>query len=169
MVTTRTTFLGRGLKVQGVAALVETDDMPDALAIPRHVLEAVGGFDDQRFPFHYDEADLAARIRALGLRCVVAGQARVYHYGFSGEDPGVEWLRVTNLHGGRRAWLQARARVFFHRRHSRGWQRAAALVLFIPLWAGAVAVACIRAPFELKTKWLTLWWLARGLGSGYLT
>ena len=47
----------------------------------------------------------------------------------------------------------------------------AAVLLFslIPLWAGAVAVACIRAPFDVKTKWLTLSWLARGLGSGYLT
>jgi len=169
MVTTRTTFPGRGFKLQNITELVETDDMPDALAIPRHVLDAIEGFDDQRFPFHYDEADLAARIRKLGLRCVVAVQAHVYHYGFSGEDPGGEWLRATSLHGGRRAWLQARARVFFHRRHSHGWQRAAALALFIPLWAGAVAVACIRAPFNVKTKWIRLSCLSRGLGSVDLT
>jgi GT2 family glycosyltransferase len=40
-----------------------TDDMPDAFAIPRDVLDKIGGFDEERFPIHYDEADLNARIR----------------------------------------------------------------------------------------------------------
>ena len=57
-----------------------TDDMPDAFAVPRTVLEAVGGLDEERFPFHYDEADLGARIRALGFRGVVVRDARVRHY-----------------------------------------------------------------------------------------
>ena len=38
----------------------ETDDMPDAFAIPRDVLERLRGFDENQFPIHYDEADVNA-------------------------------------------------------------------------------------------------------------
>jgi GT2 family glycosyltransferase len=169
MITTRTVFLDRGSRCHDGLNVTETDDMPDALAVPRDVLVALGGFDEARFPFHYDEADLAARIRHRGLRCVVARKSRVYHSGFSGSDPAAEWLRVARLHGGQRARLQARARVYFHRRHSRGWQRVAALTIFIPLWALLTSAACVRAHDEVGPKLTAIYNLLYGLVVGYVS
>ena len=54
----------------------DTDDMPDAFAVPRTVLERLDGFDETHFPIHYDESDFTARIRSLGLHNVVVGNAR---------------------------------------------------------------------------------------------
>jgi glycosyltransferase involved in cell wall biosynthesis len=46
---------------------------------PRALLEAVGGFDQESFPFVGEDADLAWRARARGAAPVWAGDARVGH------------------------------------------------------------------------------------------
>jgi hypothetical protein len=45
-----TRCLLRGKSVLPCTATWHTDDMPDAFAVPRAVIEAVDGLDDQRFP-----------------------------------------------------------------------------------------------------------------------
>lgn len=100
-----------------------TEDMPDAFAVPRLVLEELGGFDDRRFPIHYEEADLGVRIRNLGLRAIVVRDAKVFHYGWVGLSPGGALVRATASHGAERARQMALSRIRFHFLHSRARAR----------------------------------------------
>ena len=50
------------------------------VSIRREALEAVGGFDEEEFPFHYEDLDLARRLRdGPGLRLVYARDAVADH------------------------------------------------------------------------------------------
>ena len=118
-----TRCLLRGKSVLPSTTTWHTDDMPDALAVPRPVLEAVNGFDDQRFPFYYDEADLATRIRARGWQTIVVRDARVRHYGWVGISPGAAAAQAVAMHSASRARQMGLSRVRFHMRHSRGLRR----------------------------------------------
>lgn len=148
-----------------------TDDMPDAFAIPRRVLERVGGFDEQQFPFHYDEADIGQRIRALGYRAIVVREARVWHGGGTaastagGQAAAV--IRAFQLSGPRRVSLMSRARVRFHRKYSRGIQRVVATGVFAPIHAFLISVACLRQPVRLALRLRVVKALFQGLVEGF--
>jgi GT2 family glycosyltransferase len=144
-----------------------TEDMPDAFAVPRRVLVDIDGFDDQRFPMHYEEADLGARIRALGLRTVVVRDAAVRHYGWVGLSPGGALVRATASHGQERARQMAVSRIRFHMDHSRGLQRLSTVGIFIPIWAIVTCLGCLVAPSPLPTRRATIKALAAGLTAGY--
>jgi glycosyltransferase involved in cell wall biosynthesis/GT2 family glycosyltransferase len=168
MWTTRTYFMHRGEECTSLANMWPTDDMPDALAIPMHVLHATGGFDELTFPFHYDEGDVACRIRALGYRTVVVGSARVWHAGGVMTDPGMEMIRAWQLNGSRRVRLMVRARVLFHSRHSRGPQRLVALSVGIPTYVAIVAAACLRCRrVLLRVRVATICAIFAGAADGY--
>ena len=139
-----TRCLLRGQSVLPAERTWATDDMPDAFAIPRGVLEATKGFDEEQFPIHYEESDLGARIRGLGLRTIVVRDARVRHYGWVGISPGHAIVRATASHGVERGRQMALSRVRFHVLHSRGLPRASSLVVFIPLWMIVTMAACLR-------------------------
>jgi GT2 family glycosyltransferase len=143
--TTRTIWPLHGQWQLPDALTWPTDDMPDAFAVPRTVLEAVGGLDEERFPFHYDEADLGARIRALGLRGVVVRDARVRHYSRVKVSIGETMVRAIVLNDPDRARFFARNRIRFHALHYRGLERLCALAVFIPVWTLTTSVACLRA------------------------
>ncbi len=75
--------------------------MPDAFVVPRTVLETLGGLDEKRFQMYHEEADLGARIPNLGLRAVVAKNARIHHYGWTEVSLGRTMVRAqcpTALH-----------------------------------------------------------------------
>jgi GT2 family glycosyltransferase len=141
--------------------------MPNALAVPREVLVAVGGFDEEHFPFHYDEGDLAQRIRAMGRRVVVVRDAGVWHFGGTSVDPGLEMFRGLELGGRRRVQSMAYARVYFHRRHTARLKKLAALGLFIPIWALIVLLACLLRPTNVRAKREVVSALISGLVRGY--
>jgi GT2 family glycosyltransferase len=122
-----------------------TEDMPDAYAVPRTVLETLGGLDEERFPMYYEEADLGARIRNLGLRGVVVRDARIRHYGWVGVSVGATMVRATMSDGAERARRLARNRIRFHALHYRRLERLSALALFIPMWITVTAAACLCA------------------------
>lgn len=144
-----------------------TEDMPDAFAVPRRVLADLDGFDDRRFPIHYEEADLAARIRALGLRTVVVRDAAVRHYGWVGLSPGGALVRATAGHGQGRARQMAISRIRFHVEHSRGLQRLSTVGIFIPMWAVVTCLGCLMARAPLSTRLATMKALVAGLAAGY--
>ena len=50
-----------------------------AVAIPRALFEAVGGFDPRYAPAYYEDTDLAFKVRAAGRRVVYQPSARVVH------------------------------------------------------------------------------------------
>ncbi len=145
-----------------------TEDMPDAFAVPRGVLEELGGFDDRRFPIHYDEADLGARIRDLGLRAIVVRDARVRHYGWVGPNPGGALVRATASHGEERARQMSLSRIRFHVLHSRGLERLSIVGVFIPVWAILTTVDCLpaRAPWRVRLATVRAIWAGALIGYG---
>jgi GT2 family glycosyltransferase len=164
--TTRTRFLYRGSALPAANAW-PTEDMPDAFAIPRRILDLVGGFDEQTFPFHYDEADICERIRGRGYRAIVVREARVWHSGGTASDAGAEAIRAFQISGPRRVSLMTRARVLFHKKHSRGVQRLVAVGVFAPIYAALVSVACLRQPGTLSLKLRVSRAVFEGLAEGF--
>lgn len=168
MITTRTTFLYQG-RTDVPASPWNTEDCPDAFAVRRTALEAVGGFDDKRFPFHYDEADFCARLRARALRAIVAPSVRIAHRVTSVRSVGEELLRASSLGGGRRIELIMRARIYFHRRHSSGLTRVAALFVFLPVYVCAVVASCLIQKGSMRRKLATIGSVLAGVREGYAT
>ena len=50
------------------------------ISLPRAALELVGGFDEQRFPFLYEDLDLGERLFARGFRLLYEPAARAEHW-----------------------------------------------------------------------------------------
>ena len=144
-----------------------TEDMPDAYAVPRAILETLDGLDEERFPIYYEEADLGARIRNLGLRGVVVRDARIRHYGWVGLGIGDTMVRATISNGPERARLMALNRIRFHTLHYRGLERLIALVAFIPVWTIATSVACLRVDGSWKTRLTAARAIVVGVLDGY--
>jgi GT2 family glycosyltransferase len=167
MWTSRTTFLYRGSLALPLNASWPTDDMPDAFAVPRQVLDQLGGFDEVRFPFHYDEADLGERIRRIGLQSLVVRSAAVWHAGGTNMDPGRDYIRAYELHGHKRVELMVSARVAFHRLYSNQIQKVAALGLFIPIYTLVLAIACLRVRGAPVSKLAVVRAIFTGLFRGY--
>jgi len=141
--------------------------MPDAFAVPRPVLEMVGGFDEVRFPFHYEEADLGRRIRDNGLGAVVVGAAKVWHSGNTQENPGAEFARAFELSGQERVESMVRGRVAFHRRHSARIQRLVALGIFVPLYILVAVAASLGASRPLNFRLQVVKAVTSGALKGY--
>ncbi len=61
-----------------------------AIAIPRALFDAVGGFDAHYAPAYYEDTDLAFAVRAAGRRVLYQPAARIVHDegATSGTDPG---------------------------------------------------------------------------------
>jgi GT2 family glycosyltransferase len=162
---TRCLFTGR-LEVPAKSSW-PTQDMPDAFAVPRAVLAAVEGFDEQRFPIHYEEADLGARIRAHGLRTIVMRDARVRHYGWVGISAASAMVRATANHGEGRTRQMALSRIRFHVLHSAGLQRLSSVGLFIPLWVIVTSVSCLPARATVSVRLATVRAIGAGTVAGY--
>ncbi|MGO9854927.1 MAG: glycosyltransferase family 2 protein [Acidimicrobiales bacterium] len=162
-----TRCLLRGKSVLPSTTTWHTDDMPDALAVPRPVLEAVNGFDDQRFPFYYDEADLATRIRARGWQTIVVRDARVRHYGWVGISPGAAAAQAVAMHSASRARQMGLSRVRFHMRHSRGLRRLSSAGVFIPGWMMWTMAACLLADGSWRDRLATVRAIGAGTFTGY--
>jgi GT2 family glycosyltransferase len=157
-----TSVVGRGTR-----AFWPTDDLPNAFCVTRSALEQVGGFDDEHFPMHREEADLTMRLRAAGYGAVVVREATVRHHTEMITRPADEVMRVLARGGSARLTLWVRGRVAFHRRHSHGLERAAALVVFIPAWALVVLFGVARMPIPLVERFRVATIIVRALWAGY--
>jgi GT2 family glycosyltransferase len=165
--TGRTRCILGGESTMPTASTWHTDDMPDAFAIRRDVLEQIGGFDEERFPIHYDEADLNARIGKLGLKTIVVRNARVRHYGWVGYSPGSAMVWAESEHGSARVRQMALSRVRFHVAHSTGLSKWSAIGVFLPIWVVLTSVGCLRAGATWRIRLTTLRAVGAGVVSGY--
>ncbi|MCQ8239438.1 glycosyltransferase [Rhizosaccharibacter radicis] len=70
-----------------------------AIMLSRELFERLGGFDPAFAPAYYEDADLAFRVRALGLKVLLQPAARVIHHeGMShGTDPAAGVKRHQEL------------------------------------------------------------------------
>lgn len=165
--TGRTHFLLSGQSSPPDQPNWDTEDMPDAFAVPRVVLVEVGGLDEEKFPIHYEEADLGVRIRERGLRAVVAKKARIRHYGWVGLSPGGALVRATANHGEERARQMAVSRIRFHMAHSTGLERLSIVGLFIPVWVMITCATCFTTDAPMRVRLTTLRTFLAGMATGY--
>lgn len=170
MVTTKTSFPYRGVSIDRLATAKQwpTDDAPDAFAVRREALEQIGGFNDVDFPFHYDEADLCARLRLNGFKTAVDSSVRVWHDLPGDFNVRTEFVRSLALGGTERITAMVRSRVRFHKKYSRGVTKLTALGLFIPIWAGLVFLSTFGALSRSDYNKL-INAVIRGLQEGYAT
>jgi GT2 family glycosyltransferase len=67
-----------------------------AIAVRRHVLEALHGFDEDFFPAYFEEVDLCTRAQRLGWRVLYWPTAVIYHH--ESVSLGVESERFLRLY-----------------------------------------------------------------------
>jgi GT2 family glycosyltransferase len=85
-----------------------SDDLPNSFMVRRAEFVAIGGFDAQRFPQHYEEGDLARRLRTLtGGKAFIVSSARTWHF------IGLDLAERLHLRNPERAYLCARGRAVF--------------------------------------------------------
>lgn len=108
--------LGRGADPRSpeFSYLRDADYMSGAsIALRRDLWESLGGFDEMFVPAYAEDADLAFRVRARGLRTVVQPLSQVLHFEgvSSGTDPdsGAKAYQVENLRKLRARWAPALA------------------------------------------------------------
>ena len=81
-----------------------------SIALPRALWERLGGFDELFVPAYAEDADLAFRVRAAGLRTVVQPLSQLLHFEgiSSGTDlgSGVKAYQVENLRKLRERWAE---------------------------------------------------------------
>lgn len=84
-----------------------------SIALPRPLWEELGGFDELFVPAYAEDADLAFRIRARGLRTVVQPLSQVIHFEgiTSGTDlgSGAKAYQVENLQKLKQRWADVLA------------------------------------------------------------
>jgi GT2 family glycosyltransferase len=139
------------------------------LSIKRQLLERVGGFDEERFPFGYEDLDLALRLsRETGLRLRYRRAASAQHLHL---PELAEWrTRVERIASSERRFVERHPDVepYFLRRFSaaaaqpaprgRGARLAAIAPPWVP-WLGPRAQASAAAVFErdLAPRFLAAW------------
>jgi GT2 family glycosyltransferase len=134
----------------------ECDDFPCAFAMRRAVFDEVGGFDE-RFAFHMTEGDIAERVSARGYRVALAAEAVIWHdFAFRPDAPFIR--RIMAPQSPERAFVVARDRVRFIRRHRIPWVRRASQLSFymlglVPAYGVAIMLDCER---PMRQRLLTL-------------
>ncbi len=128
--SSRTYWKGQGERDGGQWAgvpYVEVGHIPNVMMIEGNLFRDVGGFDPL-FPMHYEESDLAERLRRRGYRCALFPRAKTWHRipfqktkgdrACRGENPDLLYYAVRN-------------RILFMRRYAGPWR----LPLFFAFWS----------------------------------
>lgn len=120
-ISSLTRFPGQGTQPPAFDVLREAhlEDFPDAYMVPRSVFMEIGGYDELRFPIHYEESDLCRRIKDAGYALRLVPDAAVWHdLPVPGSSPAM--ARQHHVHTPLRAFYAGRNRVLFSFRHERG-------------------------------------------------
>jgi GT2 family glycosyltransferase len=86
------------------------------LSLPRALLEEVGGFDEQRYPFLYEDLDIGFRLERRGFRLLYNREASAGHLHPTNVD---EWRRrMAATATAERRWVEHRPEMlaYFHDR-----------------------------------------------------
>jgi hypothetical protein len=84
------------------------------ISLPRALLEDAGGFDEQRFPFLYEDLDLGYRLDQRGFRLLYNRRATAEHLHPTSID---EWRRrMASIATAERRWVEHRPEMpaYFH-------------------------------------------------------
>lgn len=156
--TTLTRYLYRGKCDNGqFKEILTTEDVPNAIAVRREVAFKAGLFDCDLFPIHYEEADFAMRVKAMGYRVVINPHFKIWH-----DVPEKGAILGVTLKNPARAYYDIRNRILFHRRWSRGnLQRCVATFFGI-----AISLTYIVAAFVSRQSKATICAMIHGLFDG---
>ena len=121
----------------------KTSYSPNAFAVRRQDHERVSGFCEQ-LPFYYDDADYAWRIlEATKGKAWILSTAVTRHQNFLAQDDCLS-LRELGINTPRRAFLLARNRLRFARRHFNLPQILAVTFVFAPLSAAYYGLMALK-------------------------
>jgi GT2 family glycosyltransferase len=144
-----------------------TEEMPNAFVVTRVALDRTGGFDEVRFPFHYEEADFGRRLVEAGFSCAVVKRAAVTHcVPYRPQSLGDGLVRIYDEHGPDRLVRSAEARVLFHARLGNRVQQAVVTAI-TPSWWLACSFAAMRSAPSRRTGLRISLGILSGLLSGY--
>jgi GT2 family glycosyltransferase len=111
------------------------------ISVKRPLLERAGGFDEEHFPFLYEDLDLGYRLSGLGLRLLYNRRARAAHLHQTDLE---EWRgRMAATAPAERRWvrLHPHLRPYFYERFSAAAARPTArgrtgryLLRWVPTW-----------------------------------
>jgi GT2 family glycosyltransferase len=137
-------------------------------SVKRSLVERAGGFDEERFPFHYEDLDLARRMTDHGLELTFLREAEADHLHAPTVDEWREKVRLLAQVERRFVARWPEARPYFHelfaaalaRPRARGW--SAPLARWVPRSAGRLgarvwASAEESAAQELGREFMTAW------------
>ena len=127
-------------KVFGYPRPCRPGEAPDyvqasCILLPRDVVEAIGGFDED-FRFFFEDADLSLRVRRFGRTLAIVPGVKIFHYGSA---------TIGANDGSKAAWFRTGHRIFLRKWYS--FPRARALVPFL----ASVGVNLIRCRFGMVT------------------
>jgi len=129
LLTSITLFEGSGQADEGQYdrfELIKVHHIPNVFMVPKKIFEEVGGIDKD-YVMHYEESDLAEKIKKRGFIVALFPQAKVWHNvplnrqqghkSFKGENPSM-------------VYYVSRNRILFMRKNSSGMRLFVFLVLF---------------------------------------
>lgn len=112
--------------------IVDVEHFPNAFLVRKSVIELVGHFDKMYF-IMYEEADLCMKINNSGFRIVYVPYAKIWHnVPLFGKKSDI--LRRHGINSEKRAYLIARNRLIFMRKHASFYNYILFLFIFVPLF-----------------------------------
>ena len=134
MLTSRAEYQGTGERYSGNHdEIIETGHLPNCFMTTREAFCAIGGFEE-KYIVMYEEADFAYVLKKrFNKKAFVVGAAIIFHkvqlYGEKEAAGKPLYTPISEM----RAWLIARNRVYFMRRHATTRQFTVFAVVFLPI------------------------------------
>lgn len=119
-----------------------TSYYPNGFMVPKHVFEAVKGFDENYIQI-FEESDFGWKIKEAGYNEIVVTTARTYHLGFL--EPGcTPELRQLGIEKPHRTYCFALNRIRFAYKHFSKMQLLSVALVFAPLSCGYYCLVALR-------------------------
>lgn len=145
----------------GTADYVPSEDFPNCFMVRREAFMRIGGFDSQRFPQHYEEADLARRlVKENGGTVYCVAQAKIWHF------IGVALSRRLHLKNVRMAYLVARNRAVFTALYGDRIQRW--IYVLIGMWLFAAVYLLAACQIQGRQRSAIMGSYMRGMWDGLM-
>ena len=133
LITSLTFFQGAGEIDRGQYDefnFIKVGHIPNAFMVRSKVFKEVGGIDED-YVMHYEESDLAEKIKRAGYKIVLFPRAKTWHNVLPGVQQGHKSFKVSNPN---LVYYVTRNRIYFMRKNSGG----ARIVLFLFLFSNII-------------------------------
>lgn len=131
--TSKTTYHGIGKVDTGqFKGVFEVGHIPNVFMIPKKIFTVIKGFDTKNFPMHYEESDLAERVKSAGYKVYCVAGALTFHdtpmaKDKKGKDSGFA------LNDRTRAYFNIRNRIVFMKKY--GKNNLLFTLVFLPFFS----------------------------------